>query len=121
MRKSVTTAADKSQKALEPDVVADPIAGLTAAVDRLTLAIEAALRGLPGWPAAMGFGLVVQYVGLSKSTVSNLRRAGEFPRAVVITPGRIVWLRDDLDDWLARKAGRKREYTGDALEDWPDG
>jgi predicted DNA-binding transcriptional regulator AlpA len=47
--------------------------------------------------------LAAAYVGLS---VTTILATAEFPPPVWLTKGRRVWLRDDLDAWLDRKAGR---------------
>lgn len=71
-------------------------------------------RPLPGWPRGLREDLAAAYVGLSQSAVHALRTRGEFPAPVSLTPGRIVFLRDDLDAWLDRKAGRG------GVEEWPE-
>ena len=50
--------------------------------------------------------LAAGYVGLSVSTIRAERAAGRFPSPILLTPGRHVYLRDDLDTWLNAKAGR---------------
>jgi predicted DNA-binding transcriptional regulator AlpA len=50
--------------------------------------------------------LAASYVGLSVGSIANERKAGRFPEPVSLTRGRIVWLREDLDAWLDRKAGK---------------
>jgi hypothetical protein len=59
---------------------------------------------LPGWPPVLNEVLAAAYLSLSPSA---------FRRAVVpsvppihLTPGRVGWLRADLDRWLAIQAGR---------------
>lgn len=53
------------------------------------------------WPRGMREADAAEYVGLS---VSTLRKAGVKP--VQLTPGRVVYLREDLDSFLDRAAGR---------------
>lgn len=72
---------------------------------------------LPGWPRGLREELAAAYVGLSVSTVRALRHDGAFPAPVPLTRGRQVFLRDDLDAWLDRKAGRTMAPDG---SDWPD-
>ena len=50
--------------------------------------------------------LAAAYVGLSLSTVRYLSGRGDFRTPIALTKGRLVWLREDLDGWLDRKAGR---------------
>ncbi len=44
-----------------------------------------------------------QAVGLSSTTVWRLRRAGEFPRPIRLSVGRIGWRRADLEAWLSAR------------------
>ncbi len=61
---------------------------------------------LPGWPRGLREDLAAGYVGLSASTIRAERARGAFPAPVLLTPGRQVYLREDLDAYLDRKAGR---------------
>jgi predicted DNA-binding transcriptional regulator AlpA len=63
-------------------------------------------RRLPDWPRGMREALAADYVGLSSSTFRREWSEGRAPGPVHLTPGRQVWLREDLDQWLDRKAGR---------------
>ena len=60
---------------------------------------------LPGWPRGLKEDLAAAYVGLSVSTIRAERGAGRFPTPIALTAGRMVYLRDDLDFYLDRKAG----------------
>jgi predicted DNA-binding transcriptional regulator AlpA len=75
-----------------------------------------ASRVLPGWPRGLREDFAASYVGLSVSTIRTLRGRGEFPSPVPLTKGRMVYLREDLDGWLDRRAGRGAKVD----EDWPD-
>lgn len=66
----------------------------------------AASRPLPGWPRGLDAELAAAYVGLSRSSWESLVKAGDAPAAVWLTAGRKVWLREDLDAWLDKRAGR---------------
>lgn len=71
----------------------------------------------PYWPRGLREDLAAQYVGLSVSSIRSLRQRGEFPSPIPLTKGRLVFLRDDLDAWLDKKAGR----SGASHDvDWPD-
>ncbi len=70
---------------------------------------------LPDWPRGLREGLAAAYVGLSVSTINTERRAGRFPEPVALTVGRVVYLREDLDRYLDRAAGRVVEST---IPDW---
>lgn len=55
-----------------------------------------------------------RYVGFSTSGFRSVV-AKEVP-AVRLTERRVIWLKDDLDRWLDRKAGKQAE-SGDFLTD----
>lgn len=63
-------------------------------------------RRLPDWPRGMREPLAAEYVGLSFSTFRREWTESRAPGPVLLTRGRQVWLREDLDRWLDRKAGR---------------
>lgn len=69
---------------------------------------------LPYWPRGLSEPLAAAYVGLSESTF----RAQVIPevKPVALTKGRQVWLREDLDAWLDRKAGRGQ--PSDSGSEW---
>lgn len=60
---------------------------------------------LPGWPRGMPAELAAAYIGLSASGLRVEVRAGRIS-ATVLTPGRVVYLREDLDSYLDARAGR---------------
>jgi predicted DNA-binding transcriptional regulator AlpA len=62
-------------------------------------------RPLPDWPRGMSEYLAASYVGLGVSTFRREWSADRAPRPVQLTPGRQVWLREDLDAYLDRLAG----------------
>ncbi|WP_186239519.1 helix-turn-helix transcriptional regulator [Burkholderia gladioli] len=49
---------------------------------------------------------VAEKVGLGRSTLYRMIAAGEFPKPIKITSGSNGWLEDDIDGWLAERAGR---------------
>lgn len=53
------------------------------------------------WPRGMSIEVAAEYCGISASL---LRRDG--PSSVRVSKGRQVWLREDLDNWLDRLAGK---------------
>jgi predicted DNA-binding transcriptional regulator AlpA len=59
---------------------------------------------LPGWPRALREELAAAYVGLSPA---SFRRdvVPEVP-PIKLTTRCVGWLREDLDAWLDRRAGR---------------
>lgn len=79
--------------------------GLTASVVQDLRYLEA-LNPRPTWPRGMSERMAAEYVGLSISSVRSARGRRDFPDPVTLTPGRVVYLREMLDAWLDRKAGR---------------
>lgn len=49
---------------------------------------------------------VIQKVSLSQSTIYAMMAKGAFPKPFELTPGRVAWIEEDIDAWLAAKAGR---------------
>ena len=51
---------------------------------------------------------VVKRVGVSGATIWRMRRRGEFPEPLHLSPGCVGWLDSDIVKWLATraKAGR---------------
>ncbi|WP_370870384.1 helix-turn-helix transcriptional regulator [Hydrogenophaga sp.] len=43
---------------------------------------------------------VLQRVGLSRTAVYNLQKAGAFPAHVLITPRCAGWLEAEIDEWI---------------------
>jgi len=39
--------------------------------------------------------------GVSRTTIWRLRKAGDFPRPVEVSPGRVAWREDDIAAWKA--------------------
>lgn len=64
---------------------------------------------LPEWPRGLNVDYAAAYVGLSRSTWESLVRHGTAPSAIRLTVGRRVWLREDLDGWLDKQAGRSND------------
>ncbi|KML48113.1 transcriptional regulator [Burkholderia cepacia] len=50
---------------------------------------------------------VTEKVGLGQSTLYRMIAAGTFPKPFELVPGRTAWLEEDVDAWLAEKAGKK--------------
>ena len=48
---------------------------------------------------------VCQMVGLSRCTLWRLRRQGEFPAHVVLSPRRIGWLESTVLAWVRGRSG----------------
>lgn len=65
---------------------------------------------LPNWPRGLREDLAAAYIGLSITTFRRERSEGRAPKPVHLTPGRQVWLREDLDNWLDQKAGATKDH-----------
>ncbi|WP_081086754.1 helix-turn-helix transcriptional regulator [Burkholderia cepacia] len=50
---------------------------------------------------------LTEKVGLGQSTLYRMIAAGTFPKPFELVPGRTAWLEEDIDAWLAEKAGKK--------------
>ncbi|MGX6568492.1 AlpA family transcriptional regulator [Cupriavidus taiwanensis] len=55
---------------------------------------------------------VIQKVSLSQSTIYAMIAKGHFPKPFELTAGRVAWLEEDIDAWLAEKAGRAAAAAG---------
>lgn len=42
-------------------------------------------------------------VGLSLPTLWRLQRAGHFPRLRQVSPGRVAWLRREVEEWIRNR------------------
>ncbi len=43
---------------------------------------------------------VTEKVGLSRVTIWRMERAGTFPKRVNLSPGRVGWKSDEIDEWI---------------------
>jgi prophage regulatory protein len=46
---------------------------------------------------------VQKRTGLSSVTIWRQERAGEFPERVNITPSRVGWIEEEIDEWIASR------------------
>lgn len=44
---------------------------------------------------------VVELTGLCYTTVYNLEKSGKFPSRRQLSPGRVAWLRSEVDAWIS--------------------
>ena len=58
------------------------------------------------WPRGMTEAIAASYIGLSRSTFRRQVKLGTIPAPTPLTPGRQVWLREELDAYLNRAAGK---------------
>ncbi|OXJ19403.1 AlpA family transcriptional regulator [Burkholderia sp. AU6039] len=56
---------------------------------------------------SLRFKQVAAKVGLGQSTLYRMIAAGTFPKPFELVPGRTAWLEDDVEAWLAARAGRQ--------------
>ncbi len=56
---------------------------------------------------------VIELVGMSRSTIWRLEQAGEFPSRRQLSPGRVGWLEEEIEDWMESRTpvGRDAEST----------
>jgi len=46
---------------------------------------------------------VVQITGLCYTTIYNLEKHGKFPARRQLSPGRVAWMRSEVEGWLQRR------------------
>ena len=46
---------------------------------------------------------VSEFLRISTSTINRLIKQGDFPQKVKISPRRIVFMRDEIDEWIKSK------------------
>jgi prophage regulatory protein len=46
---------------------------------------------------------VVTLVGLCYTTIYNLEKRGKFPARRKLSPGRVGWLRSEVEEWLLNR------------------
>ena len=49
---------------------------------------------------------VIDKVSLGQSTIYRMIADGEFPKPFSLSAGRTAWLEENIDRWLAEKAGK---------------
>lgn len=49
---------------------------------------------------------VAEKIALSESTIYRMINSGEFPKPFVLYSNRTGWLEEDVDAWLAQRAGK---------------
>ncbi|GAB0113729.1 hypothetical protein AcidC75_12530 [Acidisoma sp. C75] len=76
------------------------------------------IANLPAWPRSLGEALAAAYVGLSVSSLRSEVSAGRAPKPIRLTQKRRAWLREDLDAWLDKLAGKGAPEPVVASQDW---
>ena len=54
---------------------------------------------------------LVEMIPLSFRTIENMERAGEFPQRIRLSPKRIVWSRQELNEWLQKLKDTRENIT----------
>ncbi|CAG2152548.1 helix-turn-helix transcriptional regulator [Ralstonia mannitolilytica] len=55
---------------------------------------------------ALNINQVADKVSLGKSTIYRMVAKGQFPKPFPLAPNRSAWLEEDINKWLAARAGR---------------
>lgn len=58
-------------------------------------------------------------IGVSPSTVTRMANRGEFPRPLRLSRGRVGWLRETVERWLAEREAASRRPAAAAASDEP--
>lgn len=58
---------------------------------------------------------VIQKTGLSRTTIHNLEKRGNFPAHFLLTPRCAAWFEDEIDSWLNDRRGALSQITT-----WPN-
>lgn len=53
---------------------------------------------------------VVDITGLSRVTIWRLERAGNFPKRIPLSPRRVGWREDEIQDWIQKKSTSRNTY-----------
>lgn len=62
---------------------------------------------------------VAEKVSLGQSTIYRMIAKGEFPKPFSLGANRSAWLEEDIDRWLAQKAGRPFPQPSTTLQPQP--
>ena len=67
-------------------------------------------------PAFTSFPKAQERTGLSRTTLWRMSRDGRFPRAIAISPGRVAFVTEELEAWIAqrideREPGRRPNHV----------
>ena len=50
--------------------------------------------------------IVARMIGLSRVTIWRMCRRGQFPKPIAISPGRVGFIAEDIEDWIDSKRER---------------
>ena len=63
-------------------------------------------------PAILRRPQVQQRTGLSRSTLYQYIKDGEFPKSITLGPRSVGWLESDISDWIAERVKISRSGDG---------
>lgn len=63
-------------------------------------------------PAILRRPQVQQRTGLSRSTLYQYIKDGEFPKSIALGPRSVGWLESDISDWIAERVTISRSGDG---------
>ena len=63
-------------------------------------------------PAILRRPQVQQRTGLSRSTLYQYIKDGEFPKSIALGPRSVGWLESDISDWIAERVKISRSGDG---------
>ena len=46
---------------------------------------------------------VSEHLGISVSTINRLVKKGDFPSKIKLSPGRMVFIKNQIDEWIQKK------------------
>ena len=60
---------------------------------------------------------VLEWTGLSKSTIYEMIKAEEFPRQISLGGRAVGWLRDEVEDWVNKRVETSRKHIEPGREE----
>ena len=66
-----------------------------------------ALANESGAPRFLRLSQVIEMTGVGKTFIYTHMEKGNFPRQIQISPRTVVWLEQDIIDWMEKKIQRK--------------
>lgn len=59
---------------------------------------------------------IVEATGLCYTTIYNMEKQGQFPARRQLTPGRVAWLRSEVEAWINSRAALPNEPAAELEE-----
>jgi prophage regulatory protein len=53
---------------------------------------------------------IVKMTSLSRVTIWRLERDGKFPKRVQLSPRRVGWREDEIQEWISKKSENRNAY-----------